>query len=98
MAMKQMAAALLHHHSSSPSPPPSISVSPETIEHEKQFISHFSEQQHPLPPDEIAQDPRNKELGGSSKGLSVRDFELVRTLGTGAYCFRAIRRVKRCSD
>jgi hypothetical protein len=61
-------------------------ASPETIEQEKQFIAEFAEQQHPLPPEEVQQDPRNKELGKSSKALSVDDFELVRTLGTGACC------------
>lgn len=61
-------------------------ASPETIEQEKQFIADFAEEQHPLPPDEIQQNPRNRELGGSSRGLSVQDFELVRTLGTGACC------------
>ena len=61
-------------------------MSSEQREHEKQFIAHYSDQQHSLEPDEIAQDPRNKELGASSKGLSVRDFELVRTLGTGMCC------------
>ena len=60
-------------------------ASPETIEQEKEFIADFAEQQHPLPPEEVQQDPRNKELGRSSSGLSVDDFELVRTLGTGEY-------------
>lgn len=52
---------------------------------ERQFVAHFSQEQHVLPPDEIQQNPRNKELGASSRTLSVRDFELVRTLGTGKY-------------
>ena len=58
----------------------------QTREREKHFVAQFSDQQHPLPPEEITQDSRNKELGGSSRGLSVHDFELVRTLGTGACC------------
>jgi len=61
----------------------------QTTEEEKQFVAHFSDMQHPLPPAEIQQDKRNKALGGSSRGLSVRDFELVRTLGTGALRFPA---------
>lgn len=73
-----MASAVLHHEKSKPE-----IVSPETIEQEKQFVAHFSDSQRPLAPDEIAEDARNKELGHSSKGLSVKDFELVRTLGTG---------------
>jgi protein kinase A len=62
-------------------------VTPQMVEEDKQFIARFSEQQEPLPPEEVQQDPRNKELGRSSRGLSVKDFELVRTLGTGAFCF-----------
>jgi protein kinase A len=58
-------------------------ASTETIEQEKHFIAEFAEQQHPLPPEEVQQDPRNKELG---KSIGVEDFELVRTLGTGACC------------
>jgi protein kinase A len=61
-------------------------ASAETIEQEKQFIAEFAEQEHPLPPEEVQQDPRNKELGKSSKGLGIDDFELVRTLGTGRCC------------
>jgi protein kinase A len=79
--MHQMASAVLHHEKSVTHE----MASPETIEHEKQFVAHFAEnqQEHPLAPDEIMQNSRNKELGHSSKGLSVRDFDLVRTLGTG---------------
>ena len=102
--IKKMAAGLLHHHhhngpshhaSPTSSSPTSSIVTPETIRQEKQFVAQFSSEQSVLPPDEIQQDPRNKELGGSSKGLSVRDFELVRTLGTGA--FRAIPSLSRRS-
>jgi protein kinase A len=87
--IKKMAAGLLHHHHSSHYPSPSSShaslVTPESIKQERQFVARFSDQKCVLPPDEIQQDPRNKELGRSSKSLTVRDFELVRTLGTGAF-------------
>jgi protein kinase A len=73
----------IHSGNSSSSDP---MVSTETIEQEKHFIAAFSDQQQSLAPEEVQQDPRNKELGKSSKGLSVKDFELVRTLGTGACC------------
>ncbi|PSS28090.1 hypothetical protein M430DRAFT_162973 [Amorphotheca resinae ATCC 22711] len=81
--IKKMAATLLHHHRSTPAGTPA--VDPDVVEQEKKFVAAFSDQTHVLPPDEIQQDPRNKELGGKSRGLSVRDFELVRTLGTGTF-------------
>lgn len=91
--IKKMAAGLLHPHQHGPShhtsptssSPASSIVTPETVRQEKQFVAKFSSDQKVLPPEKIQQDPRNKELGCSSKALSVRDFELVRTLGTGAF-------------
>jgi protein kinase A len=56
-----------------------------TAQAEKDFVAHFAEQTRTLAPEEIAKDPRNKELGHSSRCLSVKDFELIRTLGTGVY-------------
>lgn len=64
------------------------SVSAEQVERDKQFVAHYAESQHTLAPEEIAQDAKNKELGHSSKGLSVKDFDLVRTLGTGTCLVR----------
>jgi protein kinase A len=81
MKFAEMATAVLHHGSSATSSNDNMA---ETAEQDKQFVAHF-DQQHPLPPSEVQQDPRNKELGRSSKGLSVHDFELVRTLGTGTF-------------
>ncbi|KAB8296079.1 hypothetical protein EYC80_008884 [Monilinia laxa] len=52
---------------------------------ERQFVAHFSQEQHIVPPEEIQQNPRNKELGGTSKSLTARDFDLIRTLGTGTF-------------
>lgn len=60
-----------------------MAASPAEHEQERAFVAHFSDQQRPLAPEEVQQDPRNKDLGRSSRGLSVDDFELVRTLGTG---------------
>src|SRR5438105_1854542 len=51
---------------------------------EKEFVISFAVNQKPLLPSAIAEDPRNKKLGGQSRKLRVTDFELVRTLGTGA--------------
>lgn len=96
--IKKMASGLLHHHHGPSQQHPqqqhqqlpihhpsstSGSITPESIRQEKQFVAQFSEEQPVLPPDQIQQAPRNKALGGSSKGLTLRDFELVRTLGTG---------------
>lgn len=50
---------------------------------EKDFITKFSDQQRPLQPEEIVAEGRRKELGASSRALSVDDFELIKTLGTG---------------
>ncbi len=36
-----------------------------------------------LPPEDIAKDSENNQLGRSSRHLKVTDFELMRTLGTG---------------
>jgi hypothetical protein len=85
-------AALLHNvqdHIPGASANPSSSnsmASGQTTEQEKDFVGQFADQQHPLHPEEVQQAPRNKELLQSPSGLSVHDFELVRTLGTGACC------------
>ena len=34
-------------------------------------------------PDQIPRDPENQKLGVSSPHLSIHDFDLMRTLGTG---------------
>ncbi|TVY28572.1 Protein kinase [Lachnellula hyalina] len=81
MGFTTKASGLLHSHHSKPS----TAEMAVTTQQDKDFIAHFSASQHTLPPEEIQQDPRNKELGRSSKGLCVRDFELVRTLGTGTF-------------
>ena len=54
-------------------------------EREKAFIADFEECKKPLSPKHIAEDPRNKKLGASSKQLRLKDFELVKTLGTGTF-------------
>jgi len=85
--LEEASAVLQHpHHHSTSSKPMSPDEKIAVAQQEKQFVAHFSEQSHPLPPEEVQQDPRNKDLGRSSRALSVHDFELVRTLGTGACC------------
>ena len=50
---------------------------------ERELVAHSSAASESLPPQEIAQDPKNKELGKSSQALRIQDFDLVKTLGTG---------------
>jgi len=58
---------------------------PEVIEQEKHFVAQFADGPHAhLSADEFKNDPQNKQLGGSSRGLSIHDFILIKTLGTGA--------------
>jgi protein kinase A len=42
-----------------------------------------------LTPHEIAENPDEKRLGFSSRNLSIDDFTLLKTLGTGVYLFTA---------
>ena len=44
-----------------------------------------------IPAEQIPKDPDFKKLGASSQHLTVDDFELMRTLGTGEYCGRLTR-------
>ena len=55
----------------------------EKEEEEKGFVAQYKQNEQPLPPSQIAQDPESKSLGHSSSQLRVRDFELIKTLGTG---------------
>lgn len=50
---------------------------------EKRFIAGFSNDARPLPPEKIAEDPRHKQLGTSSRHLQLKDFDLLKTIGTG---------------
>ena len=83
------------HHDHSNDPAPSRKTqdgnrngkAPEALEpeesKERESIAQSNASSNILPPKEIAQDPKHKELGKSSSALSIRDFELVKTLGTG---------------
>ena len=55
----------------------------ERRDEEKAFIAQFDNDTRPLSPRLIAEDPKNKKLGMSSKSLRLQDFELLKTLGTG---------------
>ncbi|KAL2062392.1 hypothetical protein VTL71DRAFT_6658 [Oculimacula yallundae] len=79
-SIHEMASGIIHHHKSKSEP-----CSEEDHEKEKAFVAQFAERTNTLPPEEVQQDPRNKDLGRKSRGLTVHDFELVRTLGTGTF-------------
>lgn len=53
-------------------------------EEEKRNLAQWEDQKHTLSPDEIDKDPETKVVGHSSKVLREEDFELIKTLGTGA--------------
>lgn len=87
-----MAAAAMHAHLpstgglpilSTNAPARSGSAAGERREEEKGFIAQFDKDPRPLSPRLIAEDPKNKKLGMSSKHLRLQDFELLKTLGTG---------------
>lgn len=87
-----MAAAAMHAHLPSTgglpilgsnAPARSGSTPCEGKEEEKAFVARFDNDPRPLSPRLIADDPKNKKLGMSSKNLQLQDFELLKTLGTG---------------
>ena len=53
-------------------------------EEEMDFISHWEEDKSPLSPSQITMEPAEKKIGHSSHHLRLDDFELIKTLGTGA--------------
>jgi protein kinase A len=53
-------------------------------EEEKRTLAQWEDNKHTLSPDEIDKDPNKKVVGHSSKVLREEDFELIKTLGTGA--------------
>lgn len=93
MAAAAAIQAIMPHHilgSSKETQGPAKATTPpprdeEQEEKERQFVAQFSERKEPLPPAEIAQDPQNKVLGGSSSQLRLDDFKLLKTLGTGIH-------------
>lgn len=61
-------------------------IDEEEKQKEKDFIACFECNGPPLTPSQIAENPRNKEVGVASKQLRVGDFELIKTIGTGKSC------------
>lgn len=64
-------------------------IDEEQKQKEKDFIACFECNGEPLEPSEIAEHPRNKEVGAPSKQLRVGDFQLIKTIGTGTYTYFA---------
>ena len=66
--------------------PPTLPRNHEQEQKERHFVTHYNDSRHePLAPEAIAEDPKNKELGGSSSQLRLDDFVLLKTLGTGTF-------------
>ncbi|PBP20193.1 PcPKA2, PKA catalytic subunit [Diplocarpon rosae] len=84
-SIHEMASGLLHRHRSSREERGLASA--QTHDQDRAFVAQYNEQRRSLAADEGQQDSRNKNLnlGRSSRGLSVHDFELIRTLGTGTF-------------
>ena len=65
-------------------------IDEEQKQKEKDFISCYECNGPPLSPNQIAENPRNKEVGLASKQLRVGDFDLLKTIGTGDYLFQCV--------
>jgi hypothetical protein len=50
---------------------------------ERKQILHWEADKHPLKPEEIAKRGEEKHVGFSSHRMTVDDFDLLKTLGTG---------------
>ncbi|MCJ1286867.1 serine/threonine protein kinase, AGC [Xylographa opegraphella] len=70
----------------------------EEQEREKHFVAQMTTLAEPLPPKEIAENPKHKQLGGSSHQLRIDDFELVKTLGTGTFARVWLARLAKPAD
>ena len=65
-------------------------IDEEQLKKEKDFISCYECNSAPLSPNQLDEDPRNKELGAASKQLRVGDFQLIKTIGTGESCVQQL--------
>lgn len=55
-------------------------------EQERDYIATaVSSSERPLHPDKVAEEPEEKQLGVSAQSLTLNDFELLKTLGTGSF-------------
>lgn len=53
-------------------------------EEEMDFVSQWEEETRTMSPSQIVMEPEQKKVGHSSHHLRLDDFELLKTLGTGA--------------
>lgn len=89
---RQLLSPAAPRSSSTPHPIRQGSNPPPTRQDEKNFIIanyDVAAGYDPLPQEQIAQDPQDKQLGLSSQQLQLEDFELMKTLGTGTFKARA---------
>lgn len=70
---------VLHNSNSQPAQRPH-----HTHEEETQLIQSWEGQKHVLEPEEVCRAGEEKHMGTSSNTLSCDDFNLLKTLGTGA--------------
>lgn len=68
-----------HHDSSNSSSAPP----PAAHDQERKRISELHDKTQPMSPEDVHMDPENKHVGHSTRNLSLDDFELITTLGTG---------------
>lgn len=59
---------------------------------ELEVVARFDDDKKVLSPKEIAERPKNKELGASSSKLELEDFEMIKTLGTGKRSAQPLQR------
>lgn len=71
-------------HSSGSHPERQDSAMDRAREDEKRTLSQWEDNKQPLSPDQVHEDPAQKPVGHSSEVLRQEDFELIKTLGTGA--------------
>lgn len=93
--IKHSAHKLFGSHSSSVKSEP---VDVEQREKEKQFITDFLNQQDFDAPPLNRVGTQEKRLGCASRQLSIKDFKLQKTIGTGQYAFENLREGRMAKD
>ena len=64
-------------------PRPSPLTNSEEKDREKRFAANFDAKKRRRSPDETVESSRSQRLGESSPQLQLKDFELLKTIGTG---------------